>query len=100
MNIEESILNDPQCAPYVDKQRKWIHEAFMDGVNWAKQNGSIPWQTGIPKEKGIYLVTTIYETIATVTFCPDNNVDIDFFDCCITAWCKTCDIIPYKNPSK
>lgn len=35
MKIEEQIMNDPNLACYVDKQRGWIHEAFMDGVMWA-----------------------------------------------------------------
>lgn len=35
MKIEEQIMNDPNLACYVDKQRGWIHEAFMDGVRWA-----------------------------------------------------------------
>ena len=35
MKIEEQIMNDPNLARYVDKQRGWINEAFMDGVRWA-----------------------------------------------------------------
>lgn len=35
MTIEEQIINDPNLACYVDKQRGWINEAFMDGVRWA-----------------------------------------------------------------
>lgn len=35
MTIEEQIMNDPNLACYVDKQRGWINEAFMDGVRWA-----------------------------------------------------------------
>ena len=30
-------MNDPNLASYVDKQRGWIHEAFMDGVRWADE---------------------------------------------------------------
>lgn len=37
MTIEEQIMNDPNLARYVDKQRGWIHEAFMDGVMWADE---------------------------------------------------------------
>ena len=94
MDIKEKILNDPQCAAYTDKQRNWVHEAFMDGAIWAQQNCTIPWQTGFPKERGTYLVSTVEGTIATATFCPDYNVDVDFFDCCITAWCNLTDIKP------
>ncbi len=38
MAIEEQIMNNPNLACYVDKQRGWIHEAFLDGVRWAEEN--------------------------------------------------------------
>ena len=95
MDIEERILNDPQCQPYVDQQRKWIHEAFMAGVGWAQQNGAIIWHTGIPKERGTYLTTTTEGIVGVTTFSPENNVDAEFFDYRITAWCNLTEIKPY-----
>ena len=44
MKIEEQIMNDPNLARYVDKQRGWIHEAFMDGVMWADEHRPVDWQ--------------------------------------------------------
>lgn len=44
MTIEEQIMNDPNLARYVDKQRGWIHEAFMDGVMWADEHRPFDWQ--------------------------------------------------------
>ena len=44
MKIEEQIMNDPNLACYVDKQRGWIHEAFMDGVMWADEHRPVDWQ--------------------------------------------------------
>ena len=44
MTREEQIMNDPNLARYVDKQRGWIHEAFMDGVRWADDNRPVDWQ--------------------------------------------------------
>ena len=44
MNREEQIMNDPSLASYVDKQRGWISEAFMDGVIWADENRPVDWQ--------------------------------------------------------
>lgn len=56
---------------------------------------TIKWHTGLPKERGTYLTTTTEGTVAAMTFCPDDNVDVDFFDCCITAWCSLTEIKPY-----
>lgn len=44
MTREEQIMNDPSLASYVDKQRGWISEAFMDGVIWADENRPVDWQ--------------------------------------------------------
>lgn len=57
----------------------------------------INWQTGLPKEKGIYLVTTDEETVCSTSFHPEEEVDIDYFAFCITAWCKLTDIKPYRS---
>ena len=44
MTREEQIMNDPNLCCYVDKQRGWIHEFFMDGVRWADENRPVDWQ--------------------------------------------------------
>ena len=44
MTREEQIMNDPNLACYVDKQRGWIHEAFMDGIRWAEEHNPIDWE--------------------------------------------------------
>lgn len=39
MTRKEQILQDnsiPEC--YVDRERKWVHEAFMYGVDWADEH--------------------------------------------------------------
>lgn len=63
-----------------------------------KKNYSIiHWQTGVPKVKGSYIITTDEGTIALVSFYPDNSSDVEFFKICATAWCKLSDIEPYKK---
>lgn len=37
-------MNDSTLDCYVDKQRGWINEAFMDGVIWADNNRPVDWQ--------------------------------------------------------
>lgn len=37
MTREEQIMNDPNLQCYVDKDRKWIHEAFRDGVEYGER---------------------------------------------------------------
>ena len=53
----------------------------------------IKWQTGVPKENGMYLVTTV-----------DNRVTICFFTAYnewyledVIAWCPLSEIEPYKE---
>lgn len=78
-------------------------QAFMVGARWADEhpNGSqIKWQTGEPKVKGSYIITTDEGTIALASFYPDNSSDVDFFRICVTAWCKLSDIEPYKKETK
>ena len=44
MTREEQIMNDPNIdGHYVDKQRGWINESFMDGVIWADENRPVDW---------------------------------------------------------
>ena len=40
MNIEEKILNDNSCSPYVDKGRGYVEIAFKDGAYWGYEEGS------------------------------------------------------------
>lgn len=107
MDTEERILNDPQCAPYVDQQRKWINEAFMAGVNWAQQNGTIPWQTGDPKEEGDYLVVVHgkrveFDRLHAYDDIKNGRIEKAYswkknFASNITAWCHINKIKPYKK---
>ena len=39
MNIEEKILNDNSCSPYVDKSRGYVEIAFKDGAYWGYEEG-------------------------------------------------------------
>ena len=39
MSIEEKILNDNSCSPYVDKGRGYVEIAFKDGANWGYEEG-------------------------------------------------------------
>ena len=36
MRIEERILNDSGCSTYVDKGRRYVDIAFLDGAEWAE----------------------------------------------------------------
>ena len=39
MSIEEKILNDNSCSPYVDKGRGYVEIAFKDGAYWGYEKG-------------------------------------------------------------
>ena len=39
MSIEERILNDNSCSPYVDKGRGYVEIAFKDGAYWGYEKG-------------------------------------------------------------
>ena len=59
----------------------------------------IKWQTGEPKESGIYLVTTSNNMVRTAYW---NNGcwlfnDLPFSTQKIKAWCKLSNINPYKE---
>ena len=54
IGLQEEILNDESCAPYVDKGRKYVNVEFADGVSWgyekAREKGALwlyLWMTGI-----------------------------------------------------
>lgn len=97
----EEILKDPEVAHYCDAKRGWVHEAFMDGVDYAerKMGSTIYWQTGEPKENGSYLVS-IKGKFSEYTTCAIYNIVTGW---ChwkkekITAWCKPSNIEPYKE---
>lgn len=72
----------------------------------------INWQTGKPKEKGIYLVTyefsyypterpleKVYSTSIGISYWDDfwHQYDYETTDCKVTAWCKLSDVEPYKE---
>ena len=72
----------------------------MRNPNEGKKKYSIVhWQTGEPKESGIYLVTTSSNIVRTSYW---NNGcwlinDLPFSTLNIKAWCKLSDIKPYKE---
>ena len=72
----------------------------MRNPNEGKKKYSIVhWQTGEPKESGIYLVTTSSNIVRTSYW---NNGcwfinDLPFSTLKIKAWCKLSDIEPYKE---
>lgn len=38
MITKEQILNDPDVPiNYVDKERNWVNEAFLDGIDYAER---------------------------------------------------------------
>ena len=39
MSIEDKILNDNSCSPYVDKGRGYVEIAFKDGAYWGYEEG-------------------------------------------------------------
>lgn len=75
----------------------------VDVLNEKLANASvIHWQTGKPKESGIYLVTTSNNMVRTAYW---NNGcwlfnDLPFITQKIKAWCKLSDIEAYKEEVK
>lgn len=74
-------------------------QAFMVGARWADEHpdgNQIKWQTGIPKENGVYLVTMSGGYVA-INWYSNKDVANDYFKYCVIAWCKLSDIEPYKE---
>ena len=57
----------------------------------------IKWQTGEPKEDGVFIVTTLKGEIAISSYFKNYRIDEDYFKTCVAAWCKLSDIKPYKK---
>ena len=97
----EEILRDPEVTHYCDAKRGWVHEAFMDGVDYAerKMGSTIKWQTGEPKENGDYLVSLKNGTVESSHACQKIGGGFDFVPGSrnVVAWCKLSDIKPYKE---
>ena len=53
----------------------------------------IKWRTGIPKENGWYLVTTIDNRVTICCFTAYKEWYLED----VTAWCPISDIEPYKE---
>ena len=57
----------------------------------------IKWQTGEPKEKGMYIVTTKLGEIRTSEYLIYHGIKTWAFGLKVIAWCKLSDIKPYKE---
>ena len=62
-----------------------------------KEESTIRWKTGIPKEKGGYLITDKDGCLRALYYHPKEIVDVEFFERVVIAWCKLSDIEPYKE---
>lgn len=74
-----------------------------EAIKWADEHPSgsrIKWQTGEPKEEGVYLVTTIFGEVKTSTYIKAKAIDFGVFSQDVVAWCKLSDIEPYKEETK
>lgn len=80
----------------LDEERKY--RPLFKPVN---KESVIKWQTGEPKESGLYLVTTYYGKVKVDEFChysvsgKEYGTFIKYAD--PVAWCKLSDIEPYKE---
>lgn len=61
---------------------------------------TIKWKTGMPTEMGRYIITKIDGKILTFNFHPKEELDLEYFDRVVAAWCKLSDIEPYKEEKK
>lgn len=66
-----------------------------------KKKSKIKWQTGMPKQSDVYIVTTIvgevdirvlYDPYTSSPYWLDDEEDDE-----VVAWCKLSDIEPYKE---
>ena len=60
---------------------------------------TIKWQIGVPKKKGVYLLTLKNQAVC-IDHLGNNHVWKRFEDDDIAAWCKLSDIEPYKKEKK
>lgn len=79
-------------------------KAFIAGAQWADEHpneANIKWQTGVPKEEGVYIVTTdANEVECFVKFSPNSKECVNIFKDDVIAWCPLSDIEPYKEGKK
>ena len=57
MSIEEKILNDNSCSPYVDKGRGYVEIAFKDGAYWGYEEG----RKGMIEKATQWLFENVYD---------------------------------------
>lgn len=74
-----------------------LYKRNKEAEKSAKKYSVIHWQTGIPKARGCYFVTTVEDSVCSASFDPDDSVDIEFFTYCIKTWCNVTDVKPYKE---
>lgn len=96
-SLEEEFAKEQGIDP---REVQYLGLWFKLGCSWADKNpnGSrIEWQTGEPKEEGVYLVTTIFGEVKTSTYMKAKAIDFGVFSQDTVAWCKLSDIEPYKE---
>ncbi len=59
----------------------------------------IKWKTGIPINKGKYLITT-KDGVGCIYFDPEDVYDLGFFKQFVIAWYLLSNIEPYKEEKK
>ena len=68
-----------------------------------KKYSIVHWQTGEPKERGVYLVTLLNGKVRVADFYQYKIDDKEYWNCIpygivgVKAWCKLNDIEPYKD---
>lgn len=69
-------------------------------LDMMKEQSTIKWQTGEPKEEGAYLVTIKVREDVVVTYNKYSYSEEWYYSNKVLAWCKLSDIKPYKEETK
>ena len=100
---------------FIPNMTNLLMDVFQHGINKGSELGMkvasdaskskgqslIKWQTGKPKEFGLYIVTLNDDSVATDEWYKFSDVDDwHYFWNKVKAWCKLSDIKPYKEETK
>lgn len=92
----ESCMDYKTNCGFIEEMHGEYH--FIEsGKNFKPEEVTIKWNTGMPKETGNYVITTIDGDVRSFRFCNKEIVDLEFFERFVSAWFKLSDIRPYKN---